>query len=110
MVDECSCVVLVLMYLHTNACDVTHTGGYISGSGESELRVIRARILHQRRLLEDQLQHVKRTRQVQRAGRKKSGLLVVALVGYTNAGAITPTHEKSVVSGSTTSHTLYQVF
>eukprot|EP00877_Chromochloris_zofingiensis_P009544 jgi/Chrzof1/4843/Cz15g01090.t1 len=64
-----------------------HSGsGYISGSGESELRVIRARILHQRRLLEDQLQHVKRTRQVQRAGRKKSGLLVVALVGYTNAG------------------------
>ncbi|MFN7054103.1 GTPase HflX [Hyphomonas sp.] len=61
-------------------------GGFLSGPGESQLeadrRMLDEKILRLRRDLED----VKRTREVQRAGRRRSGKPVVALVGYTNAG------------------------
>ncbi|RAN34956.1 GTPase HflX [Hyphomonas pacifica] len=64
-------------------------GGFLSGPGESQLeadrRMLDEKILRLRRDLED----VKRTRAVQRAGRKRSGKPVIALVGYTNAGKST---------------------
>lgn len=64
-------------------------GGFLSGPGESQLeadrRMLDDKILRLRRDLED----VKRTRAVQRAGRKRSGKPVIALVGYTNAGKST---------------------
>jgi GTPase len=63
--------------------------GFLSGPGESQLeadrRMIDERILKFKRDLED----VKRTRAVQRAGRRRSGKAVVALVGYTNSGKST---------------------
>ena len=63
--------------------------GFLSGPGESQLeadrRMLDEKILRLRRDLED----VKRTRAVQRAGRKRSGKSVIALVGYTNAGKST---------------------
>ncbi len=63
--------------------------GFLSGPGESQLesdrRQLDDKILKLRRDLED----VKRTRAVQRAGRKKAGKPVIALVGYTNAGKST---------------------
>ncbi|KDA02024.1 GTPase HflX [Hyphomonas oceanitis] len=64
-------------------------GGFLSGPGESQLeadrRMLDDRIVRLRRDLED----VRRTRAVQRAGRKRGGKPVIALVGYTNSGKST---------------------
>lgn len=64
-------------------------GGFLSGPGESQLeadrRMLDDKILRLRRDLDE----VKRTRAVQRAGRRRGGKPVVALVGYTNAGKST---------------------
>ncbi len=63
--------------------------GFLSGPGESQLeadrRMLDDKILRLRRDLDE----VKRTRAVQRAGRRRSGTPVVALVGYTNSGKST---------------------
>jgi GTP-binding protein HflX len=60
--------------------------GFLSGPGESQLeadrRMLDEKILRLRRDLEE----VRRTREVQRAGRRRTGKPVIALVGYTNAG------------------------
>ncbi|KCZ94648.1 GTPase HflX [Hyphomonas johnsonii] len=64
-------------------------GGFLSGPGESQLeadrRMLDDKIVRLRRDLED----VRRTRAVQRAGRTRSGKPVIALVGYTNSGKST---------------------
>jgi len=52
---------------------------------ESDRRVIRQRVMKIRR----ELQGVERHRRLQRAGRRRAGIPVVALVGYTNAGKTT---------------------
>jgi len=63
--------------------------GFLSGPGESQLeadrRMLDDKIIRLRRDLDE----VKRTRAVQRAGRRRSGTPVVALVGYTNSGKST---------------------
>ena len=60
--------------------------GFLSGPGESQLeadkRMLDRRVQRLRRDLED----VRRTRGLQRKGRARSGIPVIALVGYTNAG------------------------
>ncbi|MEZ5955545.1 MAG: GTPase HflX [Hyphomonas sp.] len=64
-------------------------GGFLSGPGESQLEADR-RMLDEKILrLKGDLEDVKRTRAVQRAGRQRSGKPVIALVGYTNAGKST---------------------
>lgn len=64
-------------------------GGFLSGPGESQLeadrRMLDDKIVRLRRDLED----VRRTRAVQRAGRKRGGKPIIALVGYTNSGKST---------------------
>ncbi len=52
---------------------------------ESDRRVIRRRVMQIRR----ELEHVRVHRRVQREGRRRAGLPVVALLGYTNAGKTT---------------------
>ncbi len=52
---------------------------------ESDRRVIRRRVMRIRR----ELERVKVHRRLQREGRRRSGVPVVALVGYTNAGKTT---------------------
>lgn len=60
--------------------------GFLSGPGESQLEADR-RMLDDRIVrLRGDLDDVRRTRAVQRAGRRRSGKPVIALVGYTNAG------------------------
>lgn len=56
------------------------------GSGESEIQLQRQRLLAKKKKLATLLEDVQRTRQVQRAGRHRMGVPLVALVGYTNAG------------------------
>ncbi|KAJ7944563.1 GTP-binding protein, chloroplastic [Quillaja saponaria] len=69
--------------------------GFISGAGETELQLQRRRILERRSQLISQIEGIRRTRALQRAGRKRSGgssgqgLATVAVVGYTNAGKST---------------------
>ena len=63
--------------------------GFLGGPGETQLeadkRMIDRAVGRLRRDLED----VQRTRRVQRQGRKRRDSLIVALVGYTNAGKST---------------------
>ena len=64
-------------------------GGARRGEGETQLEVDR-RLLHKRlHELEREIDKVKSRRNVQRAARESSGIPVVALVGYTNAGKST---------------------
>ncbi|KAI9089374.1 hypothetical protein K1719_029653 [Acacia pycnantha] len=69
--------------------------GFMSGAGETELQLQRRRILQRRNHLLLQVEEVRRTRALQRAGRKRQGnsfgqgLATVAVVGYTNAGKST---------------------
>ena len=63
--------------------------GFLGGPGETQIeadrRILREKIVR----LERQLETVRRTRQLQRAKRKKTPHPIVALVGYTNAGKST---------------------
>ena len=52
---------------------------------ESDRRVIRRRVMQ----LTRELEHVQSHRRLQRTGRRRSGVPIVALVGYTNAGKTT---------------------
>ena len=63
--------------------------GFLAGPGESQLEADRRMLDNQLSRLKADLQDVRRTRGIQRAGRQKRGKPVVALVGYTNAGKST---------------------
>jgi GTP-binding protein HflX len=52
---------------------------------ESDRRVIRRRVMQ----IERELEHVQTHRRLQRHGRRRAGVPIVALVGYTNAGKTT---------------------
>lgn len=64
-------------------------GGFLSGPGESQLESDRRMLDDKIVRLRGDLEDVRRTRAVQRAGRKRSGKPVIALVGYTNSGKST---------------------
>ena len=64
-------------------------GGFLGGPGEAQLELDR-RILEERiGGLKRELEHVVRTRELHRAGRRRVPYPVVAIVGYTNAGKST---------------------
>jgi GTPase len=66
-------------------------GGVVGlrGPGETQLETDRRIITRRIALLEDQLRDIHRHRELYRARRRRSGIAVVALVGYTNAGKST---------------------
>ena len=64
-------------------------GGFLSGPGESQLEADRRMLDDKIIRLKGDLDDVRRTRAVQRAGRQRTGKPVIALVGYTNAGKST---------------------
>jgi GTP-binding protein HflX len=66
------------------------TGGVgVRGPGEMQLEVDRRRIRERMSFLRGQLDRVRSDRQRHRQQRKREGMSVVALVGYTNAGKST---------------------
>ncbi len=63
--------------------------GFLGGPGESQLEIDRRLIGDRIIRLKRELEEVRRTRDLQRNGRRKAALPVIALVGYTNAGKST---------------------
>ena len=59
------------------------------GPGESKLEMDKRRVRKKINFLEEQLKEIRRSRTTQRRQREKSGVPLVALVGYTNAGKTT---------------------
>ena len=74
------------------AWDYHRQGGGIGtrgGPGEQQIEVERRRIRRRLKDLEKEIGDVQRQREQQRAGRRRSELQTVAIVGYTNAGTST---------------------
>ena len=63
--------------------------GFLGGPGETQIESDRRQIGDRIIRIKQDLEGVRRTRNLQRASRKRAGLPVVALVGYTNAGKST---------------------
>ena len=63
--------------------------GFLGGPGETQLESDKRMIDRQLARLRRDLDAVKRTRAVQRAGRRRDGKPIIALVGYTNSGKST---------------------
>jgi GTPase len=63
--------------------------GTRGGPGEAQIEVERRRIRRRLRDLDQELEQVRSQRDQQRAGRRRSELETVAIVGYTNAGKST---------------------
>ncbi|HEY8418126.1 MAG TPA: GTPase HflX [Limnochordales bacterium] len=70
---------------------MSRLGGGIGtrGPGETQLETDRRRIRRRIAAIRKELEEVRRTRALQREGRRRTGLPVIALVGYTNAGKST---------------------
>ena len=62
------------------------TAGARRGSGESQLELDRRHVRHRIESLEEKLREMEKRRGENRRARQKSGVPVVALVGYTNVG------------------------
>ena len=60
--------------------------GTRGGAGEQKLELDRRRIRRRIRDLKEQMNDVKKNREMQRKQRSRSGIPVISLVGYTNAG------------------------
>ena len=60
--------------------------GFLSGPGESQLEADKRMLDTRVQKLRADLEDVRRTRTLQRKGRSRSNVPVIALVGYTNAG------------------------
>ncbi|MFC7052958.1 GTPase HflX [Hansschlegelia quercus] len=63
--------------------------GFLGGPGETQIEADRRMITDRILKIERELEQVKRTRGLHRAGRKRVPYPIVALVGYTNAGKST---------------------
>ena len=78
------------------------------GIGETQLELDRRQINTRLAELSRELETIKRTHDVQRAGRMKSTLPSVALVGYTNAGKSTLLNKLVEYSGSSEEKKVFQ--
>lgn len=65
------------------------TGVGLRGPGETQLEMDRRRIKERIAHLKEELEHIKTHRQLYRQRRKSTGIPVIAIVGYTNAGKST---------------------
>ncbi len=63
--------------------------GFLAGPGETQLEADKRMLDRALNNLRRDLEDVRRTRSLQRQGRKRKGIPIIALVGYTNAGKST---------------------
>src|SRR5262249_12687561 len=70
---------------------LSRLGGGIGtrGPGETKLEMDRRQIRHRISTLRDEIEHIRKHRQLHRERRRKDRLPLVSLVGYTNAGKST---------------------
>lgn len=64
-------------------------GGFLKGEGEKQIEIDRRLVRRRLEHLERELAEVKKTRVLQRRRRKRAGIPIFAIVGYTNAGKST---------------------
>ncbi len=64
-------------------------GGFLGGPGETQLESDKRMIDQKLGRLRREIEAVKRTRSVQREGRRRDGKPIIALIGYTNCGKST---------------------
>lgn len=81
----------LLPRLRGKGAELSRLGGGIGtrGPGEKKLETDRRRIKERIRVIKKKLEEMRRTKQLHRDSRKKRGVPVVSLVGYTNAGKST---------------------
>lgn len=81
----------LLPHLSGQGQNLSRLGGGVGtrGPGETKLEMDKRRVRQKINLLEDQLKEIRKTRDTQRRQRLKSGIPLIALVGYTNAGKTT---------------------
>ena len=65
------------------------SGGYLRGEGEQQIEIDKRLLQRKIDRLTSELREVKRTREVQRSARLRSGIPTFAIIGYTNAGKST---------------------
>ncbi|MFV0340218.1 MAG: GTPase HflX [Parachlamydiaceae bacterium] len=64
-------------------------GAYLKGEGEKQIELDRRIIKNKIVKLNQELDHVRLTRQTQRSSRERAGIPTFAIIGYTNAGKST---------------------
>ena len=95
----------LLPLLSGQSIGLSRLGGGVGtrGPGETKLETDRRRVRQRISVLEKELSEVRKDRETQRRQRVKSGLPLVALVGYTNAGKTTFLSRAIEARGSTDS-------
>lgn len=80
-----------LVGLRQNLSRQGGTGGSLSnkGSGETQIELDRRHILNRMASIRRSMKEIEKNRTIQRKRRQRSGLPLIALVGYTNAGKST---------------------
>jgi len=85
----------LLPHLSGQGQNLSRLGGGVGtrGPGESKLELDKRRVRRKINLLEEELKEIRKNRNTQRRQRLKSGVPLVSLVGYTNAGKTTFLHK-----------------
>lgn len=85
----------LLPHLSGQGQNLSRLGGGVGtrGPGETKLELDKRRVRRKIDLLEDELKEIRKNRTTQRRQRLKSGVPLVSLVGYTNAGKTTFLHK-----------------
>jgi GTP-binding protein HflX len=64
-------------------------GGFLKGEGEKQIEIDRRILKHEIAKLQAEIKDVRKIRETQRGARKRSGIPIFAIIGYTNAGKST---------------------
>ena len=88
---EIACLQYTAPRLIGRGRELSRLGGGIGtrGPGETKLESDRRHLKRRIAALKNEIESIERTREVQRAARKRSGMLTAAIIGYTNAGQST---------------------